>query len=44
MNVLIWVITFIASSGGNILTENGTTETVIYTYQDNNSIHQFQLG
>ncbi|XP_018562231.1 nuclear transcription factor Y subunit beta isoform X2 [Anoplophora glabripennis] len=34
------------TSGNNILTttENGGTETVIYTYQDNNSLHQFQLG
>lgn len=34
------------TTGNNILTttENGATETVIYTYQDNNSLHQFQLG
>ncbi|KAJ8966638.1 hypothetical protein NQ314_003405 [Rhamnusium bicolor] len=34
------------ASSNNILTpaESAATETVIYTYQDNNSIHQFQLG
>ncbi|CAH1977087.1 unnamed protein product [Acanthoscelides obtectus] len=34
------------SAGNNILTsESGQTETaVIYTYQDNNSVHQFQIG
>ncbi|KAG5899949.1 hypothetical protein JTB14_002497 [Gonioctena quinquepunctata] len=32
------------STTGSVAGENGSTETVIYTYQDNNSIHQFQLG
>ncbi|KAF2885655.1 hypothetical protein ILUMI_20506 [Ignelater luminosus] len=30
-------------SAGAVMTENGTTETVIYTYQDNN-VHQFHLS
>jgi len=31
------------SAGAVMTTENGTAETVIYTYQDNN-VHQFQLS